>query len=116
MTKNEVHPLHQVYLSRMTQEEALEHLYSQKGPSFWKSGRKEVFLWADLVEEVVIEENGKTISRIPAGKTVLVTVASRFGDVGIRSYQIRKEAYGYEARVMPEALTNWRVQNSRSPR
>ncbi len=41
---------------------------------------------------------------IPAGTRVLVTMVSRFGDVGIRGRDVDRIEHGYHARVMPETL------------
>lgn len=43
---------------------------------------------------------------IPAGTRVLITMASRFGDVGIRGRNIDRIEHGYHARVEPESLRN----------
>jgi len=44
---------------------------------------------------------------VEAGTRVLVTVYSRFGDVGIRARNLDKVGHGYDARVDPETLINW---------
>lgn len=41
---------------------------------------------------------------IPAGTRVLITVVSRFGDVGIRGRDVDRIEHGYHTRVMPGVL------------
>jgi hypothetical protein len=103
------------YPTKLTQDEALELLWEAKD---WQTDyhNPDEFLWADLVEDATMHEwNGKhpseentTVRVAPAATTVLVTVVSRFGDVGIRDKHLNPASYGYYSRVMPEQLTNWR--------
>lgn len=76
---------------------------------------KEAFYRAELTEAVTmhewngthpVEENQK-VHEVPAGTRVMVTVYSRFGDVGIRARDIETPRHGYDARVDPETLINW---------
>ncbi len=41
---------------------------------------------------------------LKAGTKVIITMLSRFGDVGIRNYAIHDRTHGYIARVNPDAL------------
>jgi len=76
---------------------------------------KEAFYRAELTESVTMHEwNGThpvkentTEYEVPAGTRVMVTVYSRFGDVGIRARDIETPCHGYDARVNPEVLINW---------
>lgn len=76
---------------------------------------EDVFMWAELTEPVEVHEwNGNhpveentTKRTVEAGTRVLVTVYSRFGDVGIRARNLEKVCHGYDARVDPEILDNW---------
>jgi len=97
--------------AKLTEDEALDLLFVAKD---WR--KPDEFLWADLVEDHEMHEwNGThpveentTIRTAPAGSTVLVTVASRLGDVGIRDKHLNPPSHGYYSRVLPEGLTNWR--------
>lgn len=116
---------------RLTQEEALEMLWSAKnafilndegGAVVDANGKMvpnpnccNVFVYATLIDEVEFhlwngthppEKNTKIYKR-PAGTRVLVTMVSRFGDVGIRDYMLDPPSNGYASRVMPERLTDW---------
>lgn len=115
----------------MTREEALKLMWEShnwparnyafkmgKGPNpgEWRS----IFMWAELTEPVEMHEwNGwhpvkeNTTNRtVETGTMVLVTVYSRFGDVGIRARNLDKVGHGYDARVDPEILINWERANS----
>lgn len=105
-----------------TQEEALKKLWSCKG--VWKTDAKgelvldangrrvmktaedvvDVFLYATLRSGVEMRD-GRVV---PEGTAVLVTMVSRFGDVGIRADRLMPPSHGYDARVIPQWLTNWR--------
>jgi hypothetical protein len=63
------------------------------------------FAHAELVSDVDRPDLGIFIK---AGTTVLVTMISRFGDVGIRATSIDDVRHGYSVRVMPERLRNYR--------
>lgn len=97
--------------AELSQSVALDLLFESKDYRL-----PDLFLWADLVEDAEMHEwNGThpvedntTIRMTPAGSTVLVTVASRLGDVGIRDKNLNPPCHGYNARVLPESLTNWR--------
>ena len=79
--------------------------------------KPDVFFLAETTEPVEmhvwngvhpVEENTK-VHTAPAGTTVLVTVYSRFGDVGIRDDNLDPPSHGYYARVNPDTLNNWRI-------
>lgn len=79
-----------------------------------KDEGREMFAHAELLEDVEgrqwngnhpVERNERKYT-MKAGSTVLITVASRFGDVGIRGTSINEEVHGYHARVLPEQLRN----------
>ncbi len=88
-----------------------------KGPDPGK--RESVFMWAELTEPVEMREwNGRhpvdentVIQEVGVGTRVLVTIFSRFGDVGIRARDLDKVGHGYDARVDPEILDNWERAN-----
>lgn len=70
-----------------------------------------MFANAELVEDTEFRRwNGHgakpeyTAYSHKAGTTVLITMVSRFGGVGIRVTNIDKEEHGYDARVDPEKL------------
>jgi len=93
----------------MTEDEALEILWSAK------NNHRDAFLWAKLTEDVgmrewnghhPVEENEDAYVA-KAGSTVLITMVSRFGDVGIRARNLNPPSHGYHARVLPEKLTDW---------
>ena len=93
----------------LTREEALEILWVSKTPPWTEP----VFLWADLVEDTEMRiwfDHGvpEEHRMAKAGQTILVTVVSRFGDVGIRDDRLNPPSHGYHARVTPDKLTNWR--------
>jgi hypothetical protein len=116
---------------QLTEEEALELLWSAKGafltdpdgtPRMDEHKKlipnprcANVFVYATTGEEVQfrewngnhpVEKNTETYKR-PAGTRVLVTMVSRFGDVGIRDHDLVPPSNGYDARVMPEQLKDW---------
>lgn len=91
----------------MTDAEAWEEIWKRK-----RDGR-EMFANAELTRDVPMSQwNGHdepaTEYECKAGQTVLITMASRFGDVGIRGIEIGQERHGYHARIEPEALVNVR--------
>jgi hypothetical protein len=115
----------------LAQEEALDVLWSAKemfladegGKLRRDAGGKLVsnpnwccaFVYATLAREVEfrqwngvhpVDENSEVYRR-PAGTRVLVTMVSRFGDVGIRDRDLVPPSNGYSARVMPEDLVDW---------
>lgn len=82
-------------------------------PGAWPG---DTFFYAELVEPVEfkewngqhpVEENYSRVWIAPPGTKVMVTVLSRFGDVGIRARNLDELKHGYDARVDPETLTNW---------
>lgn len=112
-------------MAAYTQDQAIAKLFSAKG--VWKldanvelaldaEGRRvpktaeemaDVFLYATLRGDVEMGDGPKR-RVVPEGTTVLVTMASRLGDVGIRADRLVPPSHGYDARVIPECLTNWR--------
>jgi hypothetical protein len=104
----------------MTEEQALKILWDNKD---WmkrmKEGTEEKFLYAtttSTIEHVEYDNDdytdpkGKHVRTIPAGTTVLVTMYSRMGDVGIRADRLVPPSHGYATRVFPGALKDWREQ------
>lgn len=94
----------------MTQEEALGILWKNKD---WRNASQEKFVYATTKNSVDLLNVGKwdrpKVERtIAAGTTVLVTMHSRFGDVGIRDDRLVPPSNGYYVRVMPEDLKDWR--------
>jgi len=99
---------------RFTEKEALEQLWKNK--SIGLTGGEEKFFYATTTKRVVMlihptiaNGHSTTIERpCPPGTTVLVTMFSRFGDVGIRDINLVPPTHGYYARVLPDHLTDWR--------
>jgi hypothetical protein len=56
--------------------------------------------WNDVPEPVMVKRT------VPKGTTVRIVMVSRFGDIGITDH-LEKE-YGYECRVDPDRLENYR--------
>lgn len=88
----------------------LEGLYSKKAQHV------DQFAYAELVEPVEmrvwnnnhpVDANTK-IHVAPAGTTVLITMVSRLGDLGIRDRNLTPASNGYYARVPFESLKNLR--------
>jgi hypothetical protein len=124
-------PIPNVPPKSLTKDEALNILWSAKGAFLRddngvlkQDDRGELvpnpnccnaFVYASLAEAVEFHrwdgihpvEKHMTIYTRPAGTRVLVTMISRFGDVGIRDYDITPPSNGYACRVMPEALKAW---------
>lgn len=83
-----------------------------------KDEGREIFANAELTQDVEMRAwNGTHPSEAPknnrsytmkAGETVLITMASRFGDVGVRGTSVDQEIHGYHARIDPRWLTNVR--------
>lgn len=106
----------------MTEEEALAVLWSAKGayltddrgrPLLDESGSARpnpkwcnAFVYATL-ECDVPAEHSRTIK---SGTRVLVTMVSRFGDVGIRDDRLVPASNGYCARIDPVNLTDWSTE------
>lgn len=98
--------------TKLTENQALDILWGNKGPDALRT----TFVWATLTEPATmrvwdgshpVEEH--TVEHVtPAGATVLVTMASRFGDVGIRDSRLNPPCHGYDSRVTPDKLTDWR--------
>ena len=89
----------------------------------WDSGQKlDVFAHATLVHETLFREwNGQhpvdentTVRTYPAGTRVLVTMASRFGDFGVRANDIERIEHGYSCRLDPGQLRDF-VPRWRAP-
>lgn len=96
----------------MTQKEALAILWANKD---WKNKKEDRFVYATTTKEIDVLTVGgdhptypKKERTIPAETTVLVTMFSRFGDVGIRDDRLTPPSNGYYVRVMPEELKDWR--------
>jgi hypothetical protein len=87
---------------KLQPEEALEKLWKAKD---WRASTREANppVYATVKEPVEMLKG-----KIPAGSTVLVTMVSRFGDVGIRHDRLVPPSDGYYARVPPDVLTDWR--------
>jgi hypothetical protein len=98
--------------TKLTEDQALDILWGNKGSDALRT----TFVWATTTEPVTmrvwdgnhpVEEH--TVNHVaPTGTTVLVTMASRFGDVGIRDDRLNPPNHGYYARVEPSKLTDWR--------
>lgn len=91
----------------MKREAAIEAL--------WKAKReyRDCFMFATLLEPVEMVEidqttypHKETKHTASAGTRVIVTMISRFGDVGIRDGDLTPQ-HGYTARVTPDKLTDW---------
>jgi hypothetical protein len=109
----------------MTQEEALNILWSAKNvyltndkgePRLDEHGKAlpnpkwcAAFVYATLTQDVKMHysDDDKKYRLAKAGARVLVTMVSRFGDVGIRDDRFVPASNGYYARVSPETLTSW---------
>ena len=96
---------------------ALEVLIGNKGRGGWTPEHEERWIYASLLAPTTMSEwNGShpvdtnsRVREVPAGTTVLVTMFSGWGgDVGIRARNLTPPGHGYDARVQPEALTDWR--------
>lgn len=102
----------------VTQEQALNELWANKDWKKSMAGRQERFFYATTTKPVDIlaieslKQNctPRVERTIPVGTTVLVTMLSRFGDVGIRDDRLVPPSHGYHARVNPEELSDWREQ------
>ena len=115
-------------MKTFTREEAFDYLWSGKSaflrddvgdfvrdekgafkanPNFGK-----VWVYADLLVDIEIEtwERLRRIERhiAKAGTTVLITMISRFGDIGIRDKNITPPSDGYSCRIAIDQLTNFR--------
>lgn len=109
---------------KYTQQEAIDKLWSAKGMYLTDSAGNlkkggdglpianpdwcNVYLYATLARDALMTNPGKPDRTAPIGTTVLVTMISRFGDVGIRDRNLSPPSNGYDCRVQPEALTDWR--------
>jgi hypothetical protein len=96
----------------LTQEEALRILWANKD---WENKKEDKFVYATTVKSIDImdfatPQKPKVERTIPIGTTVLVTMYSRFGDVGIRDDRLVPPSNGYYARVLPEDLKDWREE------
>jgi len=102
----------------MTREEALAIMWAAHVHPYEGAGKE--FMYAELTEPVKMHEwSGKhpvekntVVRTVPAGTKVIVTVYSRLGDVGVRARNLDRVGHGYDARVDPEKLTNWRRAES----
>ncbi len=103
----------------MTEEEALEILWDNKDVTKLLSrpkGWEEHFLYATLKSKATMRiigderrpGNKEKRYSVPKGTTVLVTMVSRFGDVGIRDRDLEPPSHGYWCRVVPSKLKDWR--------
>lgn len=110
----------------MTEEEAMDYLWAGKSAYLRDEGERGPLrpnpafgqmLYATLVVNATMRIwNGKhpvesnTVERTaPPGTPVLVTMVSRFGDVGIRDDKLTPPTDGYYCRVQPDELTDWRL-------
>jgi hypothetical protein len=119
-------------MTTLTEKEALEILWLAKAGPFAKDegGMPDYsrpdpnwcdrFVYATLKKGVSYDvprepfdppQKKKRTKTIPAGARVLVTMASRFGDVGIRAHHLVPASNGYDVRVMPEDLEDWSEQH-----
>ncbi len=79
-----------------------------------KSERKEVFAIGILNKEAMaieypmdrFDKEKGIVRHIPVGTQVMITMISRFGDVGIRDYDIGVYQHGYNSRVDPSTIDN----------
>lgn len=84
----------------MTHKELLNELWKRKGGIFSHNGKIEIipsqesFAHVKLTQDVIADKY-----TMKAGDTVLVTMFSRFEDIGIRGVNIDKITHGYHARV-----------------
>jgi hypothetical protein len=116
--------------SELTQDQALTLLWSAKGMYLRKpdgepllgddkklivneNWLKGIFLYATLTEEATMSAPASRYGdppvrwTAPKGTRVLVTMVSRFGDVGIRDRHLVPASDGYTGRVKPEKLCDW---------
>jgi hypothetical protein len=109
----------------MTQDEAIEVLWSAKGAYLMEpdgtmkldAAKKPIpnpkwcdaFVYATLGKDVSVSVEGKPKKPrvIKKGTRVLVTMVSRFGHVGIRDDRLTPASNGYCTSVKPEDLTDW---------
>jgi len=70
----------------------------------WENG---VFVYATLRDDQKMGYEPEKQHVAKSGTRVLVTMVSRFGDVGIRDERLMPPSDGYSARVQPEALKDW---------
>lgn len=81
-----------------------------------KQAHKEVFATAVLNKDAFAIEYTYKLDRemtskertIKAGTKVIITMISRFGDVGIRDYDIKASKHGYISRVSPDDVDDVR--------
>lgn len=93
----------------MKQYEALQWLIKDS----WKDADR--FVYATLTKPVTMrvwngthpQESNTRTHTAPVDTRVLVTMLSRFGDVGIRDSHLVPASHGYYARVAPESLKDW---------
>jgi len=85
---------------------ALQVLWRNKGGAAWSGMGEERWLYATAKKRLT---NSDETSVIAPDATVLVTMASRFGDVGIRGHHLVPPGHGYDVRTEPENLTDWRI-------
>lgn len=95
----------------VSREEALNDMWEASHlkvdrPAFYRAELTEPVTMYEWNGEHPVEKNQK-VYEVPAGTKVMVTVFSRFGDVGIRARDIKTPRHGYDARVDPETLINW---------
>lgn len=95
---------------KLPAEQAIEILWSHKGFPYKPLGPEH--LYATTTKPVLFSvwqgHNKPEINYTkPAGTRVLVTMISRFGDVGVRARDLEPASHGYDARVMPEELVDW---------
>lgn len=102
-------------ITKLTMEDGIDGLRHRP----WRDGKDKLFCYATTTKplkmsrwngEHPVEENS-TEHEAPAGTTVLVTMASRFGDVGIRDHDLVPASEGYCCRCDPATdLTDWRTE------
>jgi hypothetical protein len=106
-----------------TEEEALAVLWSAKNlyvpgpdglPQRGEDGKfltnpnwVNAFVYATLGRDAEMSLGQERPHTAKKGTRVLVTMVSRFGDVGIRDDHLEPPSNGYYTRVMPEDLTDW---------
>ena len=101
-------------MTKLSRNVALKRLHASKGIEPGKPW-KPFFCYATLTEPTKMEswngvhpvEENLTVRMAKAGTRVLVTMASRFGDVGVRDTHLVPASHGYFARVLPEKLKDW---------
>ncbi len=78
-----------------------------------KRDHKDTFAYAETKEDFTMKSGDRDHEErhtAKAGATVLITMLSRFGDVGIRDEKLTPPSNGYWCRVLPDQLKNLRFK------